>query len=196
AARQARGGAKGLRGRDRPPPALLQAALVARGMVLLQRPPRRGDAGVPRDDPMRARPRNRLREPRGTAGAGWRIRPGARHAAARAQRGSSVDPMIPANLATLLPKLGEPDTARIMLADALAADSLNAMVQYCAALTCWQLGERDRALDWLTRAVAGGYPLVWLRDSPVHREWRGNPRFDSLLAGAPSKSGTAPSPGK
>ena len=124
------------------------------------------------------------------------LRVGREEIAARAQRGSSVDPMIPANLATLLPKLGEPDTARIMLADALAADSLNAMVQYCAALTCWQLGERDRALDWLTRAVAGGYPVVWLRDSPVHREWRGNPRFDSLLAGAPSKSGTAPSPGK
>ena len=124
------------------------------------------------------------------------LRVGREEIAARAGRGSSVDPMIPANLATLLPKLGEPDTARIMLADALAADSLNAMVQYCAALTCWQLGERDRALDWLRRAVAGGYPVVWLRDSPVHREWRGNPRFDSLLAGAPSKSGTAPSPGK
>jgi hypothetical protein len=94
--------------------------------------------------------------------------------------------MIPANLATVFPKLGEPDSARVYLRQALDADSTNAMVMCCAALTFWQLAEKDRALKWLVKAADGGYPLAWLRDSPVFREWRDQEGFRALIANAAS----------
>jgi serine/threonine-protein kinase len=113
----------------------------------------------------------------------------------RAREAKSVDPQIPANLATEFPKLGQPDSARIYLAQALAADSNNTWVQYCAALTHWQLGDRPQALTWLERAVAGGYSIAWLRDSPVHHEWRQEARFRTLLAASHSAPASKPSPG-
>jgi len=54
-------------------------------------------------------------------------------------------------------------------------------VQLCAALTWWQLGDRKRALTWLERAVRNGYPVAWLRDSPVFAAWRPEPAFRALV---------------
>ncbi len=113
----------------------------------------------------------------------------------RSSNGRSVDPMIPAYLASVFPKLGQSDSARVYLGQAIAADSGNSMVQYCAALTHWQLGDRARALSWLESAVAGGYPIAWLRDSPVHRDWRQEPRFRHLLIPASLITTSHPSPG-
>ncbi len=122
------------------------------------------------------------------------VRLGREEMRGHAERGEPADPMIPAYLASVFPKLDQPDSARTYLTAALNADSGNVMVQYCAALTHWQLGERPRALGWLERAVTGGYPLAWLRDSPVHRDWRSESRFNALLASANSASQTTPSP--
>jgi serine/threonine-protein kinase len=113
----------------------------------------------------------------------------------RARQRSSEDPMMLAYLASTFPKLGQPDSARVYLGQALDTDSSNSIVQYCAALTHWQLGDRPRALSWLERSVAGGYPVAWLRDSPVHREWRQEARFRALLTPARSNSTSNPSPG-
>ncbi len=110
----------------------------------------------------------------------------------RAQQGRTFDVMIPANLATVFPKLGQPDSARAYLGRALNADSTNSMVQYCAALTCWQLSRRDQAITWLERAVRGGYSLAWLRDSPVFQEWRADERFRALIADAGPNPQRAP----
>jgi tetratricopeptide (TPR) repeat protein len=112
------------------------------------------------------------------------VRVGHEEMATRERGGHSPDPMIFAHLAAALPKLGEADSARSMLRQALAIDSLNSRVQYQAALTEWQLGSRAAAMEWLRRSVAGGYPVVWLRDSPVHRDWRSEPAFRALLASA------------
>jgi len=121
------------------------------------------------------------------------IRLGRELIATRAEQGRSFNVMIPANLATVFPKLGQPDSARAYLGRALAADSANAVVQYCAALTCWQLGEEDRAIRWLGQAVQAGYPPVaWLRDSPIFKEWNDRQDFRGLLARAGAQS---PSPG-
>jgi eukaryotic-like serine/threonine-protein kinase len=115
---------------------------------------------------------------------------------ARAKRGSSFDAMIPANLATVFPKLGQPDSARAYLSRALAADSMNSQVQVCAALASWQLSDKSRALVWLQKAVQGGYPIAWLRDSPVFQEWREEGAFRTLVASAVPEPGTpAPSTG-
>ncbi len=95
--------------------------------------------------------------------------------------------MIPANLATVFPKLGQPDSASIYIARALGADSANPMVDYCAALTFWQLDRKDDAIAWLEKSVHGGYPVTWLRDSPIFQEWRAVPAFAALVAEAHSK---------
>jgi serine/threonine-protein kinase len=123
------------------------------------------------------------------------VRLGREQLVERAQRGSSPDAMIAAHLASVLPKLAEPESARAMLQQALAIDSLNSRVQYQAALTKWQLGEREAAVAWLRRAVAGGFPIVWLRDSPIHRDWRTDPGFQALLMSA-TPAGDPRSPGK
>jgi len=108
-----------------------------------------------------------------------------------ARGGHTFDAMIPANLATVFPKLGQPDSARACLNEALKADSANSMVQYCAALTHWELDEKPQGLAWLERAVRGGYPVVWLRDSPVFQPWRSEPGFQALIADAGPQSRSA-----
>jgi serine/threonine-protein kinase len=124
------------------------------------------------------------------------VRLGREESSTRAQRGLTFDVMIPANLSTVFPKIGQPDSARAHLRLALHADSTNAMVQYCAALTYWQLADRGRALAWLERAVRNGYPVAWLRDSPIFQEWRGEAAFRALIAGAGPQPRRSPSPGQ
>ena len=70
------------------------------------------------------------------------------------------------------PSSGRRTARRRALRARLAADSTNSYVAYCAALTYWQLNEREPAMRWLERAVAEGYPVTWLRDSPIFHEWR------------------------
>ncbi len=97
------------------------------------------------------------------------------------------------NLAVLYPKVGLPDSARACISRALVRGAENPSVQFGAALTFWQLGERRVALDWIERAVGGGYPASWLRDSVVFDDWRGEPRFDALVHGASGEpAGDAP----
>jgi tetratricopeptide (TPR) repeat protein len=105
----------------------------------------------------------------------------------RSRNGGTADPMIPANLATVFPKLGQPDSASLYIARALSADSANPMVDYCAALTYWQLDRKDAAIAWLEKSVHGGYPVTWLRDSPIFREWRAVPAFAALVDEAKPK---------
>jgi serine/threonine-protein kinase len=125
------------------------------------------------------------------------IRLGRQEMASREQGGHAPDPIIPAVLATIYPKLGEADSSRIMLAQALAIDSTNSRVLYDAALTHWQLGEHDAAIARLRRAVESGYPAVWLRDSPVHRDWRDEPGFQALVASAaPAANNRSPAKGE
>jgi serine/threonine-protein kinase len=122
------------------------------------------------------------------------VRLGRDESRARALAGRSFAVMIPANLATVFPKLGQIDSARVFLGMALRADSANSMVQYCAALTYWQLNERERAVVWLRKAVDGGYPIAWLRDSPIFLEWREVDGFRALVASAtPELPPVAPS---
>jgi tetratricopeptide (TPR) repeat protein len=123
------------------------------------------------------------------------LRLGHQTALERTQRGSTPDAMIAARLSTVFPKLDAPDSARVMLQEALALDSLNSRVQYQAALTLWQLGDHDSAIRWLQRSIAGGFPAVWVRDSPVHRDWRQDPEFQALIASS-NPAGNTPSPGK
>jgi tetratricopeptide (TPR) repeat protein len=108
--------------------------------------------------------------------------------AARAKEGARVRRRRSRPLATAYPKLGQADNARESLARAIAADSTNSYVAYCAALTYWQLNEREPAMRWLGRAVAEGYPVTWLRDSPVFHEWRDLAAFKTLVELKPAET--------
>jgi tetratricopeptide (TPR) repeat protein len=90
-------------------------------------------------------------------------------------------PAAHALLADVFPKLSEPDSARVHLARALAAAPNDVNVLYRAGLAHWQLGDTTTALDCLERAVAGGYPPVWIHDSAVFDAWRSLPRFQALV---------------
>lgn len=122
------------------------------------------------------------------------VRLGREESRMRAQTGRAFDVMIPANLAAVFPKLDQPDSARLYLRHALHADSTNAMVQYCAALTFWQLHDKGRAIAWLDRAIAGGYPTAWLKDSPEFEPWRAEDSFRALIAEASQQPTSATQP--
>jgi serine/threonine-protein kinase len=128
-----------------------------------------------------------LRERKDQALGAYReaVRLGSAEIATRAKEGRAVDVQIPATLATVYPKLGQADSARETLGRALAADSTNSYVAYCAALTYWQLNEREPAMHWLEKAVAEGYPKTWLRDSPIFHEWRDVAEFRALVEPKP-----------
>jgi tetratricopeptide (TPR) repeat protein len=116
--------------------------------------------------------------------------------AQRERTGLTADVMITATLSTVFPKLDQPDSARFYLASALRADSTNARVQCCAAITWWELGDRRRAIAWIEKAVRTGYPVAWIRDSPVFMEWRAEEAFRALIAGAGPPRQQSQSPGK
>jgi len=105
----------------------------------------------------------------------------------RSRDGRTPDVMISANLATIFPKLGQPDSARLYIARAVAADSANPRVNYCAALTYWQLNRKEAAIARLEKSVHEGYPVTWLRDSPIFQEWRAVPAFAALVGEAKPK---------
>jgi eukaryotic-like serine/threonine-protein kinase len=109
------------------------------------------------------------------------IRLGREEIQSRAAQGRSTDVMIAANLSTVFPKVGQPDSARAYIAAAVAADSTNPMVEYCAALTHWQLNDKSGAFAWLDKSVRDGYPQVWIRDSPIFREWRKTGEFRAIV---------------
>jgi serine/threonine-protein kinase len=91
------------------------------------------------------------------------------------------DNMARANMAQIYPKIGRPDSAMVYIETAIASEPENPMIQYCAAITYWQLDQRDKALDWLEKSVTGGHPVSWLRDSPMFDEWRSEERFQAIL---------------
>ena len=99
----------------------------------------------------------------------------------RARRGASIDASLLGDLAILFAHLDEPDSARAYLRSAIRADSASAEVQFSAALTHWTLHEPAEALTALEASVHAGYPIVWIRDSPVFREWHGQDRFRALV---------------
>lgn len=92
-----------------------------------------------------------------------------------------VDIQLLAEMADMLPKTGQPDSARAAIDRCLESKPHHPYVNYWAALVAWQLGDRKEALDRLEEAVAGGYSVAWLRDSPVFDGWRHLERFQAIL---------------
>jgi len=76
--------------------------------------------------------------------------------------------------------LGRPVESQQAL-DALLKSSAAVTPYRIASVYAWR-GERDRAFEWLGRAVAQRHPdLVFVKNDPVLRGLRGDPRFTALL---------------
>ena len=76
--------------------------------------------------------------------------------------------------------LGRPVESQQAL-DALLKSSAAVTPYRIASVYAWR-GERDRAFEWLDRAVAQHHPdLVFVKNDPILRGLRGDPRFKALL---------------
>jgi serine/threonine-protein kinase len=107
-----------------------------------------------------------------------------RRAIALATREVQVNPHSPnllVYLADYHAMLGERGPAMNHLSQALALAPQSPEVQFNSALVHYQFGEIEQALDWLEKAVRGGYPLSWVRDTPNFDTLHTNPRFQQLL---------------
>jgi len=86
-----------------------------------------------------------------------------------------------AERASFLANLGEPDQAREIL-DQLENGSadLNPDLMFTMASTYEELGERERALDWLEKALAGDISFKKVDRYPVLKNLRTHPRYIAL----------------
>lgn len=88
-----------------------------------------------------------------------------------------------ADLGSYHAMLDERQAALSQLRRALEIAPDNPDVQFLAALVYNQVGETDRALGWLEKAVAAGYSTAMIRDTPNFDPLHTNPRFQVLLRG-------------
>ena len=77
--------------------------------------------------------------------------------------------------------LGDKHSSRDFLQRALAQAPKDADVQFKAALVSAQFGDKEKALEWLNRAMAAGTSVTTVRDNPAFDLLRQDPRFQRLL---------------
>lgn len=90
------------------------------------------------------------------------------------------DPVLLRNLADSYSMLGESERARGFLREALtlAPDDVTNMFQ--AAIVYEQLGDREYALQWIAKAIQGGYSRDLIERDPNLAQLRSDPRFQGL----------------
>lgn len=107
------------------------------------------------------------------------------HAAARlADRALTVNPKQPELMCSLAEyrfELGQLDEARSLLRKAVEAAPDNVNVLFQSGHLMELLGERDRALELLSRAVSNGYPSSVIRDDPELEALRSDPRYSAIF---------------
>jgi serine/threonine-protein kinase len=87
------------------------------------------------------------------------------------------------NLANYHAMVGERSQAATFLDRALAVAPKDGFVLFRAAIALHQLGEQDRALDALARAVAAGFPKTTVLETPNFNDLWQDPRFQKLVRG-------------
>jgi tetratricopeptide (TPR) repeat protein/predicted Ser/Thr protein kinase len=84
------------------------------------------------------------------------------------------------NLADIYSMLKKPDTSSEILNDALALPGLSSSTKARAAEIYEQLGMRDKAIEWIEKAVQTGYPLSTIEDNPSLNALRQDARYQKL----------------
>jgi serine/threonine protein kinase/tetratricopeptide (TPR) repeat protein len=78
--------------------------------------------------------------------------------------------------------LGQKDSARICAERSLKMDTTDARVMFLAATTYESIGNRDRALQWIGKALDAGYSLSEISNQPELRELYTDPRYKALVS--------------
>jgi serine/threonine-protein kinase len=86
-----------------------------------------------------------------------------------------------ADLAGYHALLGEHEQARSLLEQVIAEKPSDANVIEAIGESFDDLGDRQRALEWIGRALAGGYSRAVVEHSPALRELRADPGFARLV---------------
>jgi tetratricopeptide (TPR) repeat protein len=91
------------------------------------------------------------------------------------------DASVLAALASYDVMLGDKAAARTHIQQALAIAPSDLYIDYWAAHTYEQLGERDKALDWMGKAIDAGYAVAEIERDPFMEEIRKDSRYRQLV---------------
>jgi adenylate cyclase len=84
--------------------------------------------------------------------------------------------------ASILIRLGEIERSKIWTQQALALAANDPLILYNAACNWALLGERERAIDGLERALAAGVAVAdWITHDPDFESLRNHPRFQAIV---------------
>jgi serine/threonine protein kinase/tetratricopeptide (TPR) repeat protein len=111
--------------------------------------------------------------------------PAYQKAAALARDGLRVnakDYQLLGNLATYEAKSSNTKQAKRDLEKALSLAPKDAQLMYNAAIVNHLAGQQTKALDYLRRALDGGYPVESIRADPEWTAWKSDPAFQQLVS--------------
>jgi len=91
------------------------------------------------------------------------------------------DPLLRSYLATYQAMLGDRRAALASIDRAFQPAPRDPELMFNAALVYTQFGEKDEAFKWLGKAVAAGYPVADLRDTPNFSRLQSDARFQKIL---------------
>jgi len=91
------------------------------------------------------------------------------------------DSMITGQMAYGYALAGQTDMAKQILTDLLHRSSLGSVRALPVAHIYIGLGDKDRAFDWLRRAIDQKDINLWLESDPLYDSLRSDPRFPELL---------------
>jgi tetratricopeptide (TPR) repeat protein/TolB-like protein len=91
------------------------------------------------------------------------------------------DHLLLSYVATYQAMLGDRSAALASIEEAFRPAPTDPELMFNAALVYIQVGDHARALDWLAKAVAAGYPAAGLRDTPNFSSLQTDARFQKIL---------------
>ncbi len=106
------------------------------------------------------------------------------------------DPRLLTSLAGYYVAIGENDRASPLISDALSIAPDNPQVAYFAGHAYEQMGQRERAIEWIGRALDGGYSRSDMERDPWLPKLREDERFKQMLGRLKPSDSTSTSKSK